>query len=597
MKMWQKIHGLKDFMPRGPLQWISALILLGIFCAYASYWIHNNRVVFTDTMLHDDDVRIHVMPMHRYDGKGTLKDDPVALDMLAFATPGFRLLHMVSVPIAGLRAAPKVTIVVCYLLLVVAMVIALRSKKAGLASAALLGFLFLHTDQITRSMTSGVQRGFAFPVMAIWIAGVLANSRLARFSAIVLGALTYPTAMVVIVAAEGLLLMKNGIRLKCRKFSLKVRAYVIVVAACLAVIQMDAFLKPDVGRLPTLEEAAANPAFGQDGRLTELPFRSPQKDAQNVMDGFFARGKGHEFWAGYSGYAALESTGPMLCFSLLIILCLARLSPKPMPAVALGCGCMILYLLARVFAFKLYIPNRYLLYGIMGSGLMLIVYAIGLIGDRIENPHTRSTVRNLAVTAFIGVLIFLTGDHLKACAAINVDGHVHEPVWSFITELPGNTKIAAHPRDADGISFWTGKPATPGIEHTMPWHDKAWKRNKAKMEDSLRLVYAITREDVLAICEREDITHILTNARMYSHNFRERAETFEPLTSFALELLDGVELSDLVLADPPAEAIAIEHYEYRLIDVEKLRHAWHVVDTNHPASRPGGPEDTEERKD
>ena len=78
---------------------------------------------------------------------------------------------------------------------------------------------------------------------------------------------------------------------------------------------------------------------------------------------------------------------------------------------------------------------------------------------------------------------------------------------------------------------------------------------------------------------------------------RERAETFEPLTSFALELLDGVELSDLVLADPPAEAIAIEHYEYRLIDVEKLRHAWHVVDTNHPASRPGGPEDTEERKD
>jgi hypothetical protein len=301
----------------------------------------------------------------------------------------------------------------------------------------------------------------------------------------------------------------------------------------------------------------------------------PEDEIRSTLSKFFAEGAGNEFWSGHEGYLGLETAGPMLIFSLLILLCIFRISPRPCPAVALFCGCLILYFLARAYAFRLlYIPHRYLSYGISATGLMLIVYALGLVGDRISDVRMRAAVRNIVVAAAIGIGVFLTGDHLKAKASIIIDGHVHEPLWEYMSNLPRDIKVAAHPIDASGISFWTGRAATPGVEQLLPWFDEAWKRNKAKAEDSLRLVYAMSADDVFTICEKEGITHILLNTKRYAENFGEKSMTFEPLTGFTLELLKDVDLADLVFSNPPAEASLVKHREYNLIDVSLLRKAW-----------------------
>jgi hypothetical protein len=134
--------------------------------------------------------------------------------------------------------------------------------------------------------------------------------------------------------------------------------------------------------------------------------------------------------------------------------------------------------------------------------------------------------------------------------------------------------VAAHPDEAEGISFWTGRAATPGNEQLLPLLDEAWERNKALTDRTLGALYATNRETIVSYCIDENISHILLNTRKYTGNIMKKAETFQPFRTTVWRVTGGLTPGDLVLTHPPEDAVVFHWNKFSLIDVSELRKEW-----------------------
>ena len=55
----------------------------------------------------------------------------------------------------------------------------------------------------------GLPRSFGFPAMALWLAGALAHNVKARRAGAVVAALTYPSALAMVLGAEGIYTLRR----------------------------------------------------------------------------------------------------------------------------------------------------------------------------------------------------------------------------------------------------------------------------------------------------------------------------------------------------------------------------------------------------
>jgi hypothetical protein len=88
------------------------------------------------------------------------------------------------------------------------------------------------------------------------------------------------------------------------------------------------------------------------------------------------------------------------------------------------------------------------------------------------------------------------------------------------------------------------------------------------------MMYATRRQDVLRFAEAHGVTHLVIRRERYGPEFVRLSRTFEPLTTWARERLADTRPEDLVLADPPREAVVYEDKAWVVLDAAKLREAW-----------------------
>lgn len=195
----------RDWLPRGRLHVLSVAVLTIVFAAYLAVWVHNNWLRLTDPARQDNDVRTLVFPFHRFGPEQALREDPIANDMYLLNPPGIRALYALFVPLTDLHVATKLVQAVAFGLVLIAGVRLLLAKNAGLGAGLLLIFLILHTPAAVKRFDGGLPRAFAFPVFALWIAGAVSKCERTRFAAIWLAAATYPSAMLMLLCAEGIM--------------------------------------------------------------------------------------------------------------------------------------------------------------------------------------------------------------------------------------------------------------------------------------------------------------------------------------------------------------------------------------------------------
>lgn len=564
--------------PRSELHWLSIAFLVFVALAYASTWVRGFSEALFDPNLQADDARTALFPFHRYAEGAPLADDPIANEMIEYQPYAFRLLYRITVPFIGLLAAAKVVQGICLFIVLASAIPLLRSKRAGLAPALLFVFFFLHDMFVTNRIGGGLPRSFGFPAIAVWLAGTLAHSPAARRTGAVIAALTYPSAMAMILGAEGLYALRNAGRQGLRTTGRRLLSYGILVAVCAALLAPAVFLgASDGGPVHTLQQAEQEPAFGKTGRLWLLPLGEAGRTfGEHLLSAFQPRGDA--LWEHLELQVGDRRHEVALAiFAILLLIPLLGIAPVPATVIAFAGATMVLYVLSVKYAFRLYSPERYYSYGMRVVSLGLAAATLGLVLPRLR-PAIRQPIRNtFAAVVILAVWVFL-GDGARNSRSrvmeMTIDYRREAPLWEFIKTLPKDVRIASHIRDGDDIPLFAQRANNGGFETMQPWLTKSWARQKARGEDTLRAFYATEQASVLAYAKKYGVTHLLVNDARYRNDFVHKSLTFEPLSSFARELLANVKLHDLVLRRPPQEAVIFQHGRFKVVDVRKLAAAW-----------------------
>ncbi len=567
--------------PRSRLHWVSCGLLWAILAVYAATWIGAHDGYLFDPRLQNDDARTSLFPFHRYGPEATLTDDPIANDVLVRLPPVTWLSYRVLTPLVGLHAASKVMQLVCLAIVGLAAGVLVRGRRGGLACGLLLVFFMLHTPFVVNRIGGGHPRGFAFPLMALWIAGVTTGSHRWRFGAVVATALTYAPAMLILLTAEGMFMLA-GLRASRRHVLVgRIKRLALLSAVCAACLTPHTIATMRYGPTHTLEQARQDPVFVHSPRRV-LPFEPPVTVGTRYL--------GHPFRANGSGpvapllesYDRLGVVGSLLVIAGLAGVVIARRAPLPAAALALLAAAALAYIAARLLAFRLYSPARYLSYGTVAASVALVVSVVGMLWPTLRPRRLRAIRRNFAAVAAITLSWLVTGDGMirpgtrARDGAVNhngmsIDERQHAPLYAFIRTLPADSRIALHPRDGAGITYWTGRATTEHLETLTPWWVEPWRRARARTEDTLRALYAVDPRELMAYCDRYSVTHLLIHAGRYTPAFREHARVFPPFD----ELVDGLpadlRLEQLAVLDLPPAAVVYRNPPWVILDIDRAR--------------------------
>lgn len=563
-----------DMRPRDLLHWLSVIALWAVFASYLRHWGVGNWEYLTNSALQADDVRTALFPFHRYGPEGALKDDPIAQEMLAYIPLLVKTVFFLSVPAVGLFAASKVSQLVCLGIIVAGGVVLMKHRRTGLAAGTLLIFLFLRDTYVMERIASGLPRGYGFPALALWVAGALAGHMNTRRFAIVIAALSYPSALAMALGGEGLLVANGLFRRSRRGMAIALRRLSLTIVLAVAAVSPALFAgSEEDGSVHTLAEAKKEPAFGKRGRLYILPFA----DSRKVF--------GQHFSATYSGQGRypvpalrklVKGQGSAVAtasIAALLVLALVGLSPVPRIAIAFFASSSIIYAASRYLAFHLYSPERYYSYGMRAAGIILLLNAVVFVGYRLKGRR-RYALRNLTVALVMLGLWLVQGDGIRPRNGMVLDGRRGAKFYAFIKSLPVDVRIASHPSDGDNIPYFTGRATMGGYETLQPWLKGSWGRQKARTQDTLRAVYSIDRAEVLAYANEYGVTHFFLPAKRYGRHYKRESVTFEPLTSYAKKLLATRKPSQMVLSNPPASSIVYQGRRSVVVSVAKLAKAW-----------------------
>lgn len=562
----------RNLRPRTPLHWMSCLLLWAIVGAYAGVWIQAHWGYLFDPLLQNDDARTSQFPFHLYGPDATMGDDVIARDIVVRLPPGMWLQYRVLTPLVGLYAASKFVQLLCLAIVAWTALILCRSRRGGLAAGLLLVFFMLHTPYVVNRIGGGHPRAYALPLMALWTAGVIAASPRARWAAVVTAALMYPVAVLLLLGAEGVYALRTR----------DLKRYAVLALVCAACLVPQVIRNQHEGRVHTLAEARQDPVFEHSPRRV-LPMPSPlEVSTRYLAHPFHANGSGPvpllvDAWAGAGAFGGLAiAVG-------LVILVVSRRAPLPEAALALFASAILCYLAARLVAFRLYSPVRYLWYGSVASSLALVVSTLGLLLPRVRVRPRRAVIRNFAACSMILLVWIVAGDGIIRTGADSRDGVVHHngmsiderreaDLYAFIRTLPASSRLALHPWDGAGVSYWTGRATTDHYETLTPWWVDSWTRARARTLDTLQALYATDPDVLIDYCDRYRVTHLLINARRYGADYREEARLFPPFDEPIAEMLAEVDLQDLVIPRVTEPSTVVYHRPpWIVLDVQRVR--------------------------
>jgi hypothetical protein len=486
---------------------------------------------------------------------------------------GIRFLYRIFVPFTDVFVAPKIVQAVAFSILVAAAVLLAHGRRAGLGAGVLLLFFVLHDWFAVERVAGGLPRAFGFPCFALWLAGVLGNYKKVRYAAPAILALTYPSVMNMVLAAEGLYALRGLGKVDFRIVLSRLRRYALLVLACLVLVLPSLVGGEERGPLHTLEQAEREPAFSKKGRLWVLPFDEPTEVfLDSYIDQLMPRGS-TPMGDLFEGYRKNPEPWAVTLVALLLLMAMLRLGPPPHVVVAFTCGTVVLYLMSRVLAFQLFSPERYYSFGMRMAAIALLVTVPAQLFFWLK-PRARFTLRNFTAALLVVGIWGATGTGQKSPSGMFIDRSRDRPLYEYIATLDKGVRIATHPLDGDNIPYYSGRATMGGFETLQPWFVDAWRRQKARAEATLSALYSDDESEVLRYARENGVSHCLVNRSRYRSSFASKAGSFQPLTDYARRILRGKRLGDLVLAEPPKSAIVYESGKWAVVDVGLLERAW-----------------------
>ncbi len=170
----------------------------------------------------------------------------------------------------------------------------------------------------------------------------------------------------------------------------------------------------------------------------------------------------------------------------------------------------MVYLLARWFLLKLFVPDRYLIYSLnLGYCIFLaLCWAAAL--------RVADWPRTLAVL-MVMVALVLSGLRLKNVGLY--DYSATRPLCAALAQTPKDALIAGQPNLMDAVPTFARRRAFATYKLAHVWSKGYWQQLKPRLEDFFMAYYASDPEVVKAFCRRYHIDFLVVDDRHFAPDF------------------------------------------------------------------------------
>jgi hypothetical protein len=554
---------------RGIRPWFAIVMLYAIGCAFLAL-----RQAFATKYMLADDVREHVFWMFRYMDPGLFPHDPIADYFQSLAPSGYASLYWVlaKLGIDPLLASKLIPSVLSLIATGYFFGLAWRFFRSR-AAASLTAILFCQCLWLNSDLASATPRAFFYPLFVAFLYYQLRGSMLGVLVAVGLEALFFPPAALLSlgVLAWDCVRWDKGLKLAPARGS---RGYLLFAAAFSLILlclwpylhRVDAF-----GSLVSYTEAKRMPEFGPEGRV---PF-------------FFPSWWG--YWVGGNGGIHNLPTRPPW-FLVALLWPVLRRFPEQFPllkAVPRGArpvpqiigGALLLFAIAHLLLFRLYLPNRYTQ---STTRVLMILLAGGVVLALIDAALCRAEKRRkrggrtgeLATLGSVAVLLAVMAGYpllLPTFPTVSYVKGVTPGLYHFFDLQPATIRIASLSDEADNLPTFCQRSIIIGAECAVPFHPGYYLPLRDRGLQIARAQYSAYPGVLQKCLSDQQIDFWLLDRKAFSRRYWRKSRLLRQLRlSVADQTLGVAQGATPILQRPPPGSVAYEDARFIVIDTRWL---------------------------
>lgn len=501
--------------------------------------------------LNNGDARQHVYWLYKYADPELFPND-LSIEYFgsnSVAPYGYKALYAVVAAHAdALFMAKLVSVALLGVTLWLAWMLGAALVRENRALAGLLAvaatIILLPLNDLLPPM--GFQRTFALPIALLCLWALVARRYLWVGVSWMLSALLYPVIIPVLGLTGGLVFLGDIVRE--RRMPPLWQWNMVMGVGAIALVLFGSGTPEGIGPMVTIKQALAMGEFGPNGRQDLF---SP--------GGISAVFHHHRTGLGWSPYSVLAI---VIATAVVFALGCRKLIARPAWILA-GVG-LVLWLLARLFLFYLYLPNRHARHAIAGFAIVAFCVAgyalIRAIGKRwvTNDPPLMTGVAILAPLVVIGALL------PSAARAWQkpVDQDM-ERAYAFIASLPKQTLVAAHPDLADNIPLRSRRSVLVSSEESIAFMRGYYARLSPRIEASLRAAYASSWDEVESALAPYHVNVFVTGPSVWS----DPSDYYPPFDQVVHELRQKGREQGFVLQHPPADKVLFRSGDVYIVRV------------------------------
>jgi len=352
------------------------------------------------------------------------------------------------------------------------------------------GFFFLFSFQIWvfPSLSGGMSRAFAYPLIVAFIYYLIERDFLKISIVMILQLILYPISILISLTVLMLVQInkENYLRLKKKIVTkeLKVTLLLIMLFSIL-ILSFYSYPQSDYLELVDQEKIKQDPIYANGGR----------KEISPPPTLFFLLEK----------YCLITF---ILSLILLPYYIRNKKNKVPKELFLLGLTGLMLYLLAIIFLPQFYYPSRYIRYSLPLFFSFFVASQLGVFVDNLNLAKiTKRTLYFIVVVLICLLILPTTKRDLIRC---DDDG-----LYDFLKEKDSNILVAGHPYDTPCIPTFAKRNVLVSHESLYPIYINYYKIMEKRLNDLFTAYYSGSYEIVHHFCMQYNITYIVVNKNHY----------------------------------------------------------------------------------
>lgn len=528
---------------------------------------------FSD-LIFQNDARQQITPYWWFHHGSGFESSLVYEYMLCYMTLGHRALYFLATYIFSPVIASQLIALLltagvlfyCYKL----------GSKSTHAAGAMLTVLVLRRHGW--ALCGGLPRSFGPLIALAFLYYFLSRNERGILAVLLAGALFYPSVFLICVGAYSLYVAVTiAIRLDRRSLDRAVRL-ACACGVCFLLLLPSAIKPAAIGKTVTLAQASEMPEWNDGGRFPELPLPRPwheiSKEPVHSLESFVRDPGPIHAPVGNRAKARVASLLLLVAICLLLVKRLAQRVLLPVLCFAAASGA--LYFLARHLAFRLFLPDRMLIYGIRFA--IALTLCLGLAGiGQMSFRRWKIPAGSFALAVFMGAVLVLWHPGIPGRGGYAdfglVDKRRKSDFYGAISRLPSHSMIAGDPRELDNVLLTTGQNAYFTFETAHPLYDNYYREISRRIRAFHEAYFATTPDILLSFVKAERIDYLLINRAHFAANGVHNYSLFEPYDREVHEKYGSIDRTGFVLGRPNLSGVVCSRAEYFMVDTRRLAKA------------------------